>query len=90
MFAAEDNLGKYFWNTIVMWLMGFIPQILISLLLAVWFTNTELKLKCQQFFKTVIYMPNLIMAAAFSMLFFALMSPAGPVNAIVQLLRTFG
>ena len=83
MFAAEDNLGKYFWNTIVMWLMGFIPQILISLLLAVWFTNTELKLKCQQFFKTVIYMPNLIMAAAFSMLFFALMSPAGPVNAII-------
>jgi len=82
IFAADDNLAKYFWNTLIMWIMGFLPQILISLLLAVWFTNTELRLKCQQFFKTVIYMPNLIMAAAFSMLFFALFSPNGPINAI--------
>lgn len=84
IFASDDNLAKYFWNTLVMWIMGFVPQIVISLILAVWFTNTELKLKFQRFFKTVIYMPNLIMAAAFSMLFFALFSPNGPVNAILK------
>ncbi|MCQ2591672.1 MAG: sugar ABC transporter permease [Treponema sp.] len=84
IFNAEDNLAKYFWNTMVMWIAGFIPQILVSLVLAVWFTNTELKIKCQQFFKTVIYMPNLIMAAAFSMLFFTLFSPSGPVNNIIR------
>lgn len=67
-----------------MWIMGFVPQIVISLLLAVWFTNTELKLKCQRFFKTVIYMPNLIMAAAFSMLFFTLFSANGPINSIIK------
>jgi multiple sugar transport system permease protein len=67
-----------------MWVMGFIPQILISLMLAVWFTNTELRLKCRQFFKTVIYMPNLIMASAFSMLFFALFSDIGPINSMLQ------
>jgi len=83
IFSADDNLGRYFWNTLIMWIMGFLPQILISLVLAVWFTNTELRLKCQQFFKTVIYMPNLIMAAAFSMLFFALFSPAGPISSII-------
>jgi len=83
IFNADDNLGKYFLNTVIMWMMGFIPQILISLVLAVWFTNTELRLKCQQFFKTVIYMPNLIMAAAFAMLFFALFSPAGPISSII-------
>lgn len=84
IFAADDNLAKYFWNTLIMWIMGFVPQILISLILAVWFTNTELKLKFQRFFKTVIYMPNLIMAAAFSMLFFTLFSPNGPINAILK------
>lgn len=84
IFTTDDNLGRYFWNTIIMWIMGFVPQIVISLLLAVWFTNTELKLKCQRFFKTVIYMPNLIMAAAFSMLFFTLFSANGPINSIIK------
>ena len=76
----QSDILKYTWNTIFIWIIGFLPQIFISLLLSVWFTNTELHLKCQQFFKTVIYMPNLIMAAAFSMLFFTLFSPDGPIN----------
>lgn len=84
VFASGDNMGKYFWNTMVMWILGFIPQILVSLLLAVWFTNTELRLKFQQFFKSVIYMPNLIMAAAFAMLFVSLLSPNGPINGILK------
>lgn len=44
----------------------------------------RLKLRCQAFFKTVIYMPNLIMASAFSMLFFTLFSDNGPVNAALM------
>lgn len=84
IFTAGDSLGKYFLNTLIMWAMGFVPQIVISLLLAVWFTNTELKLKGQGFFKTVIYMPNLIMAATFAMLFFTLFSPNGPVNGMIR------
>lgn len=62
----------YLKNTMIMWLMGFIPQILISLLLASWFTDLRLRLKCTGFFKTIIYMPNLIMASAFAMLFYAI------------------
>lgn len=84
IFTAGDSLGKYFLNTLIMWAMGFVPQIIISLLLAVWFTNTELNLKGQGFFKTVIYMPNLIMAATFAMLFFTLFSPNGPVNGMIR------
>ena len=84
VFASGDNLAKYFWNTFIMWILGFIPQILVSLMLAVWFTNTELRLKAQQFFKTVIYLPNLIMAAAFAMLFLSMLSPSGPVNNILK------
>ena len=77
------DLPKYAWNTFVMWILGFVPQIAIALLLAAWFTDARPKIHCQQFFKVVIYLPNLIMASAFSMLFFALFSNAGPVNNIL-------
>lgn len=76
----QDNLPSYLGNTLLLWIIGFVPQIAISLLLAAWFTNQRLNLRGQGFFKTIIYMPNLIMAAAFAMLFFALFSTNGPVN----------
>lgn len=79
----KTDLLKYAGNTAIMWIMGFIPQILVSLLLAQWFSDSRLKLKGSAFFKTVIYLPNLIMASAFSMLFFALFSDNGPVNSIL-------
>ena len=83
--AMIKEVPKYFGNTMIMWLMGFIPQIVVSLLLAAWFTDLRLKLKFQGFFKTVIYMPNLIMASAFAMLFFTLFSNAetAPINSIL-------
>ena len=74
------DLPRYLGNTMLMWIIGFVPQITISLLLAVWFTDNRLRIRLQPFFKTVIYMPNLIMASAFAMLFFALFSDNGPVN----------
>lgn len=80
----SSDILKYAGNTLIMWLLGFVPQIAISLALSVWFTSTELNLRCQQFFKTVIYMPNLIMASAFAMLFFTLFSDNGPVNSILR------
>lgn len=41
---------------------------------AYWFTNVRLRLRCLGFFKTVMYMPNLIMASAFAMLIFSIFS----------------
>ncbi len=79
----ESGLLKYFGNTVIIWVLGFIPQILISLLLASWFTNLRLRLRATGIFKTVIYMPNLIMASAFALLFFVLFSDAGPMNDIL-------
>ncbi|MBQ6583502.1 MAG: sugar ABC transporter permease [Mogibacterium sp.] len=76
----QSDFLKYTGNTIILWVAGFIPQIIISLLLAAWFTDVRLRIKGKQFFKVVIYMPNLIMASAFAMLFFALFSDNGPVN----------
>lgn len=80
---TEGELLKYLSNTMIIWILGFIPQIAVSLILAAWFTSNRLKLKCSGFFKTVIYMPNLIMASAISMLFFTLFSNNGPVNMIL-------
>ena len=79
----NPDLWIYAKNTLIMWVMGFVPQILVSLLLASWFSNPSLRLKGQGFFKTVIYLPNLIMASAFAMLFFTLFSDGGPVNFIL-------
>jgi len=81
---TNGDLLKYFKNTMIMWIAGFIPQILVSLLLAAWFSDPSLKLKARPFFQTIIYMPNLIMASAFAMLFFALFSTVGPINALLQ------
>lgn len=76
----NDGIIKYFKNTVIIWLIGFVPQIIFSLLFASWFTDLRLKLKATGFFKVVMYMPNLIMASAMSILFFALFADRGPVN----------
>ncbi|MBU5480765.1 carbohydrate ABC transporter permease [Blautia sp. MSJ-19] len=79
----SGEIWIYFKNTMIMWVMGFVPQILVSLLLGAWFSNPSLRLKGQRFFKTVIYLPNLIMASAFAMLFFTLFADGGPINAML-------
>ena len=61
----------------------FVPQLFFSLLLGAWFSDEMLRLKGKRFFKTVIYLPNLIMASAFAMLFFTLFSDGGPINSIL-------
>ena len=88
IFTPRSSDGKmeifsYTGNTMIMWVMGAVPQIVFALLLAVIFTSERMKIKGQGFFKTVIYMPNLIMASAFAMLFFQIFSSVGPINQII-------
>ncbi len=75
--SSNETLVQSFWNTVIMWIIGFIPQIAVSLLLATWFTDLRLKIKAQGFFKTVIYLPNVIMASAVAFLFTCLLSKGG-------------
>lgn len=95
-FIGLDNYIKLFqsgdiWiyakNTLILWIMCFIPQIFLSLLLGAWFSDMRLRVKGARFFKTVIYLPNLIMASAFSMLFFTLFSDGGPINELLMQLK---
>lgn len=82
--GGENRFFTYFGNTMIMWVLGAVPQLVFSLLLAVIFTSVRLKIKGQRFFKTVIYMPNLIMAASYSLLFVGLFSDIGPINVIIK------
>lgn len=81
---ADGEIWSCLANTLIMWVLGFIPQIAVALLLGAWFSDNRLKLKGDGFFKTVIYMPNLIMASAIAMLFFTLFSEGGPINSMLM------
>ena len=83
LFSTGD-IWDYLGNTLIMWILGFVPQVLVSLLLGAWFSNPRMRLKGATFFKTVIYLPNLIMASALAMLFFTLFSDGGPINSILM------
>ena len=68
-------------NTVQIWIMNFIPQILLALLLTAWFTSKRNVIKGQGFFKVVFYMPNIITAASVAVLFNVLFGyPKGPIN----------
>ena len=94
LFTANKNnqmvILNCLWNTIIMWVMGAVVQLLLSLLLALFFTSTRLNIKGAGFFKSVFYMPNLIMASAFAFLFFAVFNTVGPVNQILSAMGVIG
>lgn len=80
----NSGMIQYAGNTMILWVIGFIPQIGIAMLLANWFVDARLKLRGQGIYKVIIYLPNLIMASAFAMLFFTLFSNNGPINSILM------
>jgi len=68
-------------NTMIMWVLNFVPQIILALILAAWFTDTKVKLKGQGAYKMIVFMPNIITAATIAVLFYSLFNfPQGPVN----------
>lgn len=80
--ALHEGFVQAIVNTLKIWLANFLPQIALSLLLAVWFTDSKLKIKGKGFFKVVMYMPNIITASSVAVLFLSLLgeTDASPVN----------
>lgn len=71
-------------NTIVLWVMNFIPQIGLALLLTAWFTRRNYNIRGQGAFKVLFYLPNIITAATVAILFYSIFNyPVGPVNYIL-------
>ena len=72
-------------NTIILWVVNFIPQISLALILTAWFTSRRNELKGQGLMKVIFYMPNIITAASIALLFNKLFAyPVGPVNSLLQ------
>ena len=71
---AMQELFDFVQNTIILWFGNFIPQILLSLLLAVWFTDSKLHIPGVGFFKVVMYLPNIITAVSVAALFMRFIS----------------
>ena len=86
--------GNEIWHalgiTLVLWILNFIPQILLALLLAAWFTDLKYKLKGAGIYKVIMYMPNIITAATIAVLFYSLFSNHGPITLLFQKLGLVG
>ena len=72
--ALNDTFIQSFINTVILWVGNFIPQIFLSLLLAVWFTDSKLHIPGKGFFKVVMYLPNIITAVSVAALFMRFIS----------------
>ena len=77
-------------NTLIIWIINFIPQILLALLLSAWFTDTVVKLKGQGAFKVMMFLPNIITASSIAVLFNSLFGNQGPVTLLVRKLPGLG
>lgn len=77
---ADDVFISAVGNTWLLWLLNFIPQLGIALLLSVWFTSARLKLKAVGVWRALFFLPNLLVPAAVAALYFSLFSFYGPVN----------
>ena len=77
---ADDIFMNAVKNTWLLWILNFIPQVGIAMLLSVWFTNSRLKIKAVGVWRALFFLPNLLMPAAVAALFFSLFSFYGPVN----------
>jgi multiple sugar transport system permease protein len=89
--TVHESFFRCLGNTVILWIGNFIPQIVLSLSLAVWFTEANLKIPGKEFFKIVMYLPNILTAASVAVLFVQLcgQSETNP-GAINSLLNKIG
>lgn len=69
--ALLDNAK--FWqsilNTFIIWIINFIPQIVLAFVFAAIFSSVSMKLRGSKAFKIIYYLPNIIMATTVAVLF---------------------
>ena len=93
---ADILKSKTFWkaftNTWLFWISGFIPELFLSFLFSVWYSDRRLKIKGTLIFKIIYYMPHLVAGSVTATLFIKLFGyPVGAVNqAMEKLYGLFG
>lgn len=83
--AIQSQFLNSLGNTLILWAGNFVVQIVLSLLLAVWFSDVRIKIKGTGFFKVVMYLPNIITAASVAGMFLMLFGNTkyGAVNSLL-------
>jgi multiple sugar transport system permease protein len=86
--TVHESFFRCLGNTVILWVGNFIPQIILSLSLAVWFTEANLKIPGKEFFKIVMYLPNILTAASVAVLFVQLCGQSetnpGAINSLLS------
>lgn len=77
---ADQLFLKAIGNTWLIWILNFVPQIGVALLLSAWFTNNRLKIKGVGIWRAVFYLPNLLIPVVIAALFNSFFSFYGPIN----------
>lgn len=83
--AIQDRFMNSMGNTLILWVGNFVVQIILSLLLAVWFSDVRIKIKGTGFFKIIMYLPNIITASSVAGMFLLLFgnSKYGAINSLL-------
>lgn len=80
---ADDVFMRAVRNTWLLWILNFLPQMGVALLLAVWFNNARIKIMGAGMWRAMFYLPNLLTPAAVAALFASLFGLYGPANQFV-------
>ncbi len=97
-FIGLDNFKRLFadvvfvravGNTWLIWLLNFIPQIGIAMLLSIVFTSVRLRIKAVGVWRALFFLPNLLVPAAVAALFHALFDYYSPANQLMVRLGLF-
>jgi multiple sugar transport system permease protein len=86
--ATNSDFWYSLGNTVVIWIINFVPQFTLALSFAWIFSNKRLKIKGKSIFKTVYYMPHIITAASIASLFASMF--AHPSGTITMIAHQFG
>lgn len=83
--------NRDFWqslfNTLIIFTMNFIPQLIASLLFAIMFTSQRLRMKCTGFFKFIFFLPNILMSSSVAVIFYLMFErETGPLWEILTML----
>ena len=83
--AVHEEFMRSMGNPLILWAGNFVVQIILSLLLAVWFSDNRIKIKGTGFFKVVMYLPNIITASSVAAMFVMLFAPNkyGAINSLL-------
>lgn len=84
----DTQFFQSLYNTAVMWIIGFIPQLIFAITLAAILSDKDIKVPGRGFFRAVYYLPNLVTLSSIGLLmYYFLDKESGSLNKILMSLH---